>query len=217
MAFDATRFLFSRALIEREGVATSDATRLAVLPSIVQMPLAQSVLLATSIGRREAPPSPAVQATAGLVKIPQVQGQRLDEAVSALEGKGLAYAIERGEVDTAGAWKVLSADPAPGTEVAAGSQVTLTVAVQSKVPAISKRDPQTMVDALVAVGLAGVIEGSGNAIQEVEPAPGTPLLVGTKVSVRTDASQGRGKGSSGSSSGRTTQTSAEGTAGGSSS
>lgn len=217
MAFDATRFLLSRSLIEREGVATSDATRLAVLPSIIQMPLAQSVVLASAIGQREAPPPPAVQAAAVLAKIPEIQGHRLDTAVSALEEKGLAYTIKRGEVDAAGAWKVLSADPAPGTEVAAGSQVTLTVAVQSKVPAISDRDPQTMVDALVAVGLAGVIEGSGTAIQEVEPAPGTPLLVGTKVSVRTDAPQGRGRGSSVSSSGRTTQTSAEGTAGGSSS
>ena len=143
MPFDAVRLLLSRSVIEREGVAPDDATRLAIVPSMLNAPLVTSVVVASAIGRRGAPPPapPAPRAGGGdgdgggdgggdgddtTVEVPAVVEKRLDEAVDVLIGRGLVprIKIEAGDGDPQ---VVIRQDPEAGKRIEVGDAVTIIV------------------------------------------------------------------------------------------
>lgn len=188
MAFDATRFLLSRSLIEREGVATSDATRLAVLPSIIQMPLAQSVVLASAIGQREAPPP--TTSVAPTVPVPDVVDVHVDSAVGQLEQRTLKPRFEFTDLQSQVAWTVEKTDPEPGVQAAPGSPVTVYCRVKTAVPYVIGKHWLAAVDLLSRAGLCFELQSVDGAADGVVSgqslAPG-PSWVGTVVGLTLSA------------------------------
>lgn len=187
MAFDATRFLFSRALIERQGVATSDATRLAVLPSIIKMPLVQSVVLATAIGQREAPPaSTATAAPVETTTVPPVIGQGLAAAIGDLGDAGLEFTVTPVAINPGNGGRpgqVTSCDPTAATTVPKGTQVILEVALIVEVPNVVNKSRESATKALARWGLTAEVTGSGKSVESQEPEAGAHALIGDMVTL----------------------------------
>ncbi len=121
MAFNTMRFLLNRAVIRRQGVPEADTTRLALVPSLVEMPLATSLVVATVVGRNAAPPpAPPVEQ----VVVPKVVGQTEASAKAVLEKSGL----EAGHEDAPGTkGQVVASRPKEGDLVDKGGTVVLVV------------------------------------------------------------------------------------------
>jgi hypothetical protein len=94
------RVIVNRAIIERQGVLPDDATRLALVPSIISVPFVQSVLIASAIGRNAAPVDVPDEEAAPVgvtpttteptpVKVPKLAGLDLKAALDALSAVGL--------------------------------------------------------------------------------------------------------------------------------
>ncbi|WP_082101524.1 PASTA domain-containing protein [Demequina rhizosphaerae] len=193
MPFDATRFVVSRSLIEREGVSQSDATRLAIVPSIVQMPLVQSVVLAQAIGRREAPtetPAPSPTGTPqGQTLVPKVVGETYADAVEQLKLARLQVEPEIAP-ESANTLEVSAQKPEEGVDAADGDRVTVTLSSpKAEVPGVTD---QTYFEALVELadkGLCGVphepepVPESNWTVNEQEPSKGKEVLRGTTVTL----------------------------------
>jgi PASTA domain len=129
MAFEFSRWFVGRAVIENAGVPRDTATRLALVPAIVEVPLAQSVLLSTAIGRSRAPAPAPVDTEPGpepsLVEVPDVSGQPFERAEAALKQAGLG--AKKQEVRGTGDAVVLKQEPAAQEFVPQGTVVTLFV------------------------------------------------------------------------------------------
>lgn len=130
------------------------------------------------------------------VRIPDVKGQTLDQAIGNIEGAGFKTSVT--QVDSAAAeGTVLSTAPAGGEKAASGSVVTITVSKGNQIPAPSL-DGQTVsraVDTLRAAGWTGNIAnivqrpiqtldpGAVGKISGQQPAAGAPLSKTAVVTV----------------------------------
>jgi hypothetical protein len=119
MAFDLFRFIFGRSIVENQGVPRDRATQLAVLPAALDVPLVESVLLSTVIGRSNAQAEP----TPNQVPVPDVVGTQLVAAQSALTDAGFTLGGEEFVTDG----DVSSQSPEGGALANAGSPVKLFV------------------------------------------------------------------------------------------
>jgi hypothetical protein len=134
MPFELPNYLLGSAIIENQGVPRDEARRLGILPALLDMPLAQSLLISTIIGRNNVPPpapsiTPAPPGPVPLVRVVGVIGSDVAEATKELEGNGLAVAVV--EVDILNERRqpgvVVDQRPAEGVYIALNSVVTLYV------------------------------------------------------------------------------------------
>lgn len=88
-------------------------------PPLTEQPLGSPVVLTASTG-----PSPE---GGKVLVLPDVIGDQEPDAVQVLESRDLVVAIQRARTADPPAGEVLDSDPPPGTEVEAGSTVTLVV------------------------------------------------------------------------------------------
>lgn len=130
------------------------------------------------------------------VAVPDVVGLSLEEAKAALEDVGFDVVVETATNETARG-TVVAQDPAPGAEVAAGSQVTLTVSDgpgQARVPDVQGTSEADAIEELRAAGFAVTVvrqqsdEAEGTVISQV-PGPSTLADKGSAVTIT--VSEGR--------------------------
>lgn len=144
MAIDIMRFVLNRTIIERRGAPAEDAGRLALVPSVLNVPLGVSAAIATVVGDRARPaPPPATGETpssgTGTVKIPRLRGSSIEDAAARLDKLGLRPAFGIAEEGQEG--KVSATVPAEGTAVPAGSHVILLVPNGPGGPAPTEHPP----------------------------------------------------------------------------
>ena len=118
MPFNALAFVAGQAIAQR-FVDRSRATQLALLPAVLDLPLATALVFTQLIARREAP----VAIGAPLVAVPNAVGEFTGDAVALLAGSGL----QSQNVPTSqfAADTVVCQSPPAGEQVPAGSTVTL--------------------------------------------------------------------------------------------
>ncbi|WP_371851185.1 Stk1 family PASTA domain-containing Ser/Thr kinase [Rhodococcus tukisamuensis] len=122
------------------------------------------------------------------VHLPDLRGKSADEARAALDGLGITVTDTR-EVFDAGvdAGDVVGTDPASGTEVGAGSAVTLTVSTAVKVPSMLGRTVGSARDELTQLGLKvkirQVTETDRSLVISQKPGPGERVKPGTTVNL----------------------------------
>jgi beta-lactam-binding protein with PASTA domain/predicted Ser/Thr protein kinase len=131
------------------------------------------------------------------VAIPSLEGSSLEEAQATLTGLGLEPAGPQEEPsDTIDAGLVTRTDPASGTDVDPGSQVTIFVSAgpdQVPVPEVRCQSFGSAQNELDQAGLSSVISSEtvpinpacplGNKVAAQDPAPGTQVDPGTTVTL----------------------------------
>jgi PASTA domain len=129
MAFQPIQFFVGRGIIARQGVPQDEATRLALVPGLLELPLVSAVLLSTAIGRSRAPAAAAAEpAPEAFVKVPDVTTKGFDRAKSQLENVGLVATKRDVVVDDKNEdGKVVHQDPKGGEVVSSGTIVMLDV------------------------------------------------------------------------------------------
>ena len=120
---DLQRILVNRAVIEGQGVPREQATRLAIVPSVVDMPLTQSLVLAFAVGRKAAPAPAPAEPPHDIIKVPELVGDR--EEAARRKATGFRIAIE-GTPDGKGG-KIVSQEPPAGTKAEPGSRLVLVI------------------------------------------------------------------------------------------
>ncbi|WP_143590589.1 protein kinase domain-containing protein [Thermoactinospora rubra] len=176
--------------------AAPAATAVSSMPAL-PLPRPQVESEVSAEGRTAAPlhtagPRPTPSATtpqAALVTVPSVVGMDRAGAVKALKRAGLA-AGEVAEVDSPRKiGRVLSATPAPGTSVARGTWVALTVSNGVVVPPLTGLSRKAAESALTGAGLkVGGVRSTctaqaGGTVLSSDPAGGTRVAGGTPVSL----------------------------------
>ena len=126
------------------------------------------------------------------VEVPNLVGSDEEDALSALERLGLQGSVTSEPSDTATQGQVLEQSPAPGTPLAKGSTVNLTVSsgkAQVKVPDVVNKDSVAAGDDIVNAGLrvrtvqeASPTVTKGN-VTRTEPAAGADVERGTTVTM----------------------------------
>jgi serine/threonine-protein kinase len=127
-----------------------------------------------------------------LTKVPVLVGSQRRLAVQQIRGRGLAPSVSEEESDSA-AGEVISQSPSAGSEVEAGSTVTITVSAgkqQAKVPNVIGKLRSEAVQALREAGLSATVEEEetevagkvGRAIDQFPP-PGSELEPGAAVTI----------------------------------
>ncbi|MFC4602166.1 Stk1 family PASTA domain-containing Ser/Thr kinase [Rhodococcus kronopolitis] len=122
------------------------------------------------------------------VQLPDLRGTSLAEARSQLDGLGIAVSGTR-EVFDAGvdAGDVVATEPTGGTQVGAGSTVTLTVSTAIKVPSLLGRTVGSARDELARLGLdvrvRQVAASDRSLVISQTPGPGDRVEPGTTVSL----------------------------------
>ncbi|MFD5184680.1 Stk1 family PASTA domain-containing Ser/Thr kinase [Streptomyces sp. NPDC058372] len=137
-----------------------------------------SVRLTVSLGPRK-------------VTVPRVEGMALDKARAQLRDAGLAPGmVSRAFNDSVGEGKVISTDPAAGTERRGGSAVALVVSKGAPVdvPDVAGSSLQEATETLEEAGLKvstaderAFSEHEKGAVAEQSPKPGTELAEGAEV------------------------------------
>jgi serine/threonine-protein kinase len=136
-----------------------------------------------------------VSSGAPLKKVPDVTGQSQDSAKSALQNAGFQVTVTTQPSSTVAAGKVLSQNPAGGSQAASGSTVTIVVAKAQKntnvnVPNVKSDPPALATSTLQAAGFTvsettkNVTSSSKNGIVvEQTPAGGSSAKKGSKVTI----------------------------------
>jgi serine/threonine-protein kinase len=136
-----------------------------------------------------------VSSGAPLKKVPDVTGQTQDSAKSALQNAGFQVTVTTQQSSTVAAGKVISQNPAGGTQAASGSSVTIVVAKAQKntnvnVPNVKSDPPALATSTLQAAGFTvgeatkNVTSASKNGIVvEQTPAGGSKAKKGSKVTI----------------------------------
>lgn len=126
------RLLVGRAVIEGQGVPRDDAVRLAIVPTLVDLPLAQSVVLAFAVGRNAAPEAPVKPKPdlVEVVEVPKLIGEKPDKARQHAADAGFRALVE--EKPDAQVGVVIQQEPAPGVLAEVGSDLILTVGTQQR-------------------------------------------------------------------------------------
>ncbi len=142
-----------------------------------------------STGVDAVPAGPAnPPAGAAMVPVPPLVGAAYQPAVDALGQAGLVAAM-RFQVQSSGTGQILSQDPPPGTQVAQGSTVTITLAVPGAVPDTEGMAVDAARATLFAAGYAvGHIEyttkvGAGGRVVGTDPEVGSSLAPGSPVTL----------------------------------
>ncbi|MEJ2870278.1 Stk1 family PASTA domain-containing Ser/Thr kinase [Actinomycetospora sp. OC33-EN08] len=126
------------------------------------------------------------------VQAPDLAGRTAEQAQQIVQGAGLTLTPvpqQRPVDDSSQVGKVLSQDPAPGTLLAPGTAIQLTVGQQRqtiKVPDVTGQPVATARTTLEGVGLEVTVSGdsSGNAtVASTSPAAGSTVAVGSTVTV----------------------------------
>jgi serine/threonine-protein kinase len=126
------------------------------------------------------------------VEVPAVDGLTLDTAKARLAAVGLRIGrvVEQPSRETSGT--IIGQDPPPGTVVAQGSAISLTVAVDAGVVAVPDTRGLTVAAATAVLDRAGLglsvartvaSTDRPGTILDQDPPPGTKVAVGTTVSV----------------------------------
>ncbi|MCW4459781.1 MmpS family transport accessory protein [Microbacterium sp. MPKO10] len=111
-----------------------------------------------------------------LVTVPKVVGVSYREAVDALEALSFHVQHNFGDNTPGDDWKVLEQANSPGSEVAAGSTLELTVdAPLASVPQLSGLSTLDAEQEVKTAFLTSATEGDGDFVRSVDPAPGTEL------------------------------------------
>lgn len=137
------RLLVNRALIERQGVVRDQATRLALVPTLVDVSLPQSVALAVVVGRNAAPPVPVKRPVPDRqsdgevpaqeqAEVPALTGEEAERAKENARQRGFRVAVEDDPEGPAG--RVTEQDPPAGNLVAARSLLVLRVGTRTEQP-----------------------------------------------------------------------------------
>ena len=143
MPIEINRWVWGSAIIENLGVPRDESRRLGLLPALLEMPLAQTALVATAVGRNNAPAAqpttpgtppttpgtpPTTPGTppTSQVTLPNVTGQPFGQAESTLNASQLQV-VRQDVNDTSRGEVVLVQVPDPGTSVPSNSVVTLIV------------------------------------------------------------------------------------------
>ncbi len=108
------------------------------------------------------------------VAVPSVVGQTQDDARAALTAAGFVPQTQEQETTDADPGTVLSQDPAAGTQLAKGSKVTLTVAVEPKTVTVPDVTGQPVDDAVNTLADAGLVP---NQVSERVESPDDDGLV----------------------------------------
>jgi serine/threonine-protein kinase len=136
-----------------------------------------------------------VSSGAPLKKVPDVTGQSQDSAKSALQSGGFQVTVTTQPSSTVAAGKVISQNPAGGSQAASGSTVTIVVAKAPKNPNVNvpnvKSDPPALATStLQAAGFVvsettkNVTSSSKNGIVVAQtPAGGSSAKKGSKVTI----------------------------------
>ncbi|MEZ5093685.1 PASTA domain-containing protein [Nocardioides sp.] len=117
------------------------------------------------------------------VEVPDVIGQRVEEATAELEGLGLAVGPVTGDGEV-----VASQFPAPGSEVEPGTPVALLLVpdpdARVVVPDLEGRSLPEAAELLAGEGLGiGIVDGTGDLVRAQTPRPGAVVPVGSRVNV----------------------------------
>jgi hypothetical protein len=125
MVFNALTFLVARTVAQQRGVSAQEASRLGLLGAMLKPP-ALGIVMASVVASNETPAPPATPPPViPPVNVPKVTGQQSDQASATLWGLGLA--VITNDLGDRIAANVDSQSPAPGTNVAPGTTVTLNV------------------------------------------------------------------------------------------
>lgn len=131
MPFEPFRFLINRAVIENQGVESDRAAQLALVPSVLNVSMAESLVVATVVGRNNATPA-STGASDAVAEVPRLLGENVDKAEGILTGMGLTVSVELMLSDRVGI--VLAQEPAGPVKVPVGSTVKLTVGESDQPP-----------------------------------------------------------------------------------
>ncbi len=134
------------------------------------------------------------------VKIPEVAGMTEDDAVEALRNMDLIPKVVTVMDEEVGQGYVIETDPAEGSEVDAGSQVTVYVSggpeENISVPAVIDKSLDTARAEIIAAGLTvGELipqddsDKPANTVIETNPLPGVKVASGTKVDITYSSGQ----------------------------
>ncbi len=172
MAFTAYRFIIGRSIIENQGVSTDDATRLAVLPGLLETPLVSSVLVSTVVGRANAPVAAPEEVTppAPATTVPNVVGLTVTDAETALQ---TALGVSPEEISevlvdnvmvtniTLTENAVVGQSPVAGAEFAPGSTITLFVGAPPPPPPETATLSDFVLSGSTVAAAKSAVEGLG--------------------------------------------------------
>ena len=119
--------------------------------------------------------------------VPELAGSTLDAARAALGELGLALGTAEDYSETVGEGRIISVSPAPGTEVARDSTVTVTVSLGLpliEIPDLAGLPVLDAADQLSALGFTVRIEGAAEAdVLGTRPQAGTSARLGASVTI----------------------------------
>lgn len=122
------------------------------------------------------------------VHLPDLRGKSVDQARAALSALGVTVSATREVFDPAvDGGDVVGTEPSSGTEVGAGSSVTLTVSTAVKVPSMLGRSVGSARDELVRLGLVvevrQVADSDRSLVLGQTPGAGTRIGPGSSVTL----------------------------------
>ncbi|WP_027502242.1 Stk1 family PASTA domain-containing Ser/Thr kinase [Rhodococcus sp. UNC363MFTsu5.1] len=122
------------------------------------------------------------------VRMPDVRGKSADEARAALDAVGITVGETREEFDSGvDGGDVIGTDPSTGTEVGAGSSVTLIVSTAVRLPSMLGRTVGSAREELTGLGMVPqirqVTDSDRSLVLTQSPGPGTRVEAGTTVSL----------------------------------
>jgi len=125
------------------------------------------------------------------ITLPSFVGRSVNDAQNYLSRSKLTPNVQRVALDGVPTDQVASQDPAPGTQVAAGTTVTLTVSTGPSLVNVPNVGGQAISDATAALSSAGftakitysIQAGSDGTVQQQDPAPNQTAPKGSPVNI----------------------------------
>lgn len=179
------------------GIITAIAGLLTAIGSLVAILYTVGPLSLGGPGPAETPVPQSPDGRGPAFVVPQVTGRNLDEAVAAIEARGLRVGDVRETPADEPAGTVIEQDPPPGNEVPEGTLVHLVLAAGAQPPdgmappnIIPEVTGQNVEKAVLAIEAAGLRVGEIQEVPATEPAgtiieqdppPGSEVPEGTSV------------------------------------
>jgi eukaryotic-like serine/threonine-protein kinase len=136
--------------------------------------------------------SVVVSSGPGVIGLPNVNGKGSAEAVKILREKGFQPTTQSQSSESVEKGRVISTDPAAGTEVQVGSPVTVFVSSGPKEVSVPEVTGETQADATATLAAAGlkvtvskreVAEPAAGTVISQSPGSGTQVKVGSQVTI----------------------------------
>ena len=127
-----------------------------------------------------------------MIGLPNVNGKGSAEAVKILREKGFQPTTQSQSSESVEKGRVISTDPAPGTEVQVGSPVTVFVSSGPKEVSVPEVTGETQADATATLAAAGlkvtvskreVAEPAAGTVISQSPGSGTQVKVGSQATI----------------------------------